>query len=180
MGEVFVKQLGMRVVIVVGLAISIVLAAQSSAYASGTSVRGGGIVDGDLGTTSQLGFTASSSGGEFLCVMAGRSGGFPFGPWTSVAQMQVKGSVSGPVTVSGGVASFSGTATVHVVGKTAAGDVLTATVPNVPYTSRQTAGGAGVAMHRLEVVLPGVGAMSFPSGLGAMAPLRSGHITIWQ
>ncbi|MEK6227498.1 MAG: hypothetical protein AABM40_14550 [Chloroflexota bacterium] len=143
-------------------------------------MSGGGIVDGALGTTSQLGFTASSSGGEFLCVMAGRSGGFPFGPWASVQQMQVKGSVTSPVTLSGGVASFSGTATIHVVGKTSTGDVMTATVPNVPYTSRQTAGGAGVATHRLEVVLPGFGAMSFPSGLGTMATLRSGHITIRQ
>ena len=174
------KQVCLRFLMGVGFVIGTILASQTSAYASDPRVSGGGIVDGDLGTTSQLGFTASSSGGEFLCVMAGRSGGFPFGPWASVAQMQVKGSVSGPVTVSGGVASFSGTATVHVVGKTAAGDVLTATIPNVPYTSRQTAGGAGVAMHRLEVVLPGIGAMSFPSGLGTMAPLRSGHITIWQ
>ena len=174
------KQVCLRVVMGLCFAISTILASQTSAYASDPRVSGGGIVDGDLGTTSQLGFTASSSGGEFLCVMAGRSGGFPFGPWASVSQMQVKGSVSGPVTLSGGIASFSGTATIHVVGKTAAGDVLTATVPNVPYTSRQTAGGAGVAMHRLEVVLRGIGAMSFPSGLGTMAPLRSGHIAIWQ
>jgi hypothetical protein len=80
--------------------------------------------------------------------------------------------------MSGGVASFSGTATIHVVGKTAAGEVLTATVPDVPYTSRQTAGGAGVATHRLEVVLPGFGPMSFPA-IG-MAPLKSGQITIKQ
>ena len=92
--------------------------------------------------------------------------------------MQVKGSVSRPVTLSGGIASFSGTATIHVVGKTATGEVMTATVPNVPYTSRQTAGGAGVATHRLEVVLPGMGPMAFPAS--GMAPLRSGHITIRQ
>jgi len=172
------KQLGFRVTIVAALAISALLGAQSVAYAAGPRVSGGGIVDGPLGTTSQLGFTASSSGGQFLCVMAGRSGGFLFGPWASVSQMQVKGSVSGPVTVSGGIASFSGTATIHVVGKTSTGEVLTATVPNVPYTSRQTAGGAGIATHRLEVILPGVGPMSFPAA--GMAPLRSGHITIWQ
>jgi len=172
------KQLRIRVTIVAALAISTLLGAQSVAYASGPRVSGGGIVDGPLGTTSQLGFTASSSGGQFLCVMAGRSGGFLFGPWASVSQMQVKGSVSGPVTVSGGIASFSGTATIHVVGKTSTGEVLTATVPNVPYTSRQTAGGAGIATHRLEVILPGVGPMSFPAA--GMAPLRSGHITIWQ
>ena len=172
------KQLGFRVTIVAALAISALLGTQSVAYAAGPRVSGGGIVDGPLGTTSQLGFTASSSGGQFLCVMAGRSGGFLFGPWASVSQMQVKGSVSGPVTVSGGIASFSGTATIHVVGKTSTGEVLTATVPNVPYTSRQTAGGAGIATHRLEVILPGVGPMSFPAA--GMAPLRSGHITIWQ
>src|SRR5438309_9976897 len=174
------KQLRTRVVIASAFAVTLLLASQSVAYASGPSVSGGGIVDGALGTTSQLGFTASSSGGEFLCVMAGRSGGFPFGPWASVAQMQVKGTVSSPVTLSGGIASFSGTATIHVVGKTSAGDVLTATVPNVPYTSRQTAGGAGVAMHRLEVVLRGIGSMSFPSRPDTMAPLKSGHITIRQ
>jgi len=172
------KQFSTRAIIAAALAISTLLAAQSVAYASGPSVSGGGIVDGPLGTTSQLGFTASSSGGEFLCVMAGRSGGFPFGPWASVSQMQVKGSVSGPVTLSGGIASFSGTATIHVVGKTSTGDVLTATVPNVPYTSRQTAGGAGVATHRLEVVLPGFGPMAFPALDKDMAPLKSGHITI--
>lgn len=170
------KQVGRRAVIVAAFAISTLLASQSVAYASDPRVSGGGIVDGPLGTTSQLGFTASSSGGHFLCVMAGRSGGFPFGPWADIQQMRVKGSVSSPVTVSGGVASFSGTATIHVVGKTAAGDVMTATVPNVPYTSWQTAGGAGVATHRLEVTLPGVGLVAFPA-IG-MAPLKSGHITI--
>lgn len=173
------KQVGIRALIVATFAISTFLASQSVAYASGPRVSGGGIVDGDLGTTSQLGFTASSSGGEFLCVMAGRSGGFPFGPWASVQQMHVKGPVdAGSLSISGGVASFSGMATIHVVGKTSTGDVMTATVPNVPYTSRQTAGGAGVATHRLEVVLPGIGAMAFPAA--GMAPLRSGHITIRQ
>src|SRR5438477_7208727 len=177
-GEVFVKQICLRVLIGLCFAISTILASQTSAYASDPRVSGGGIVDGDLGTTSQLGFTASSSGGQFLCVMAGRSGGFLFGPWASVSQMQVKGSVSGPVTMSGGIASFSGTATIHVVGKTSTGEVMTATVSNVPYTSRQTAGGAGVATHRLEVVLPGMGPMAFTAS--GMAPLRSGHITIGQ
>src|SRR5438105_15655473 len=128
------KQPGTRVFITsVVLAISTLLASQSIAYASGVSVSGGGIVSGDRGTTSQLGFTASSSGGEFLCVMAGRSGGFSFGPWASVAQMRVHGTVTGPVTISGGVASFSGIATIHVVGRSLeSGDILTATVPNVP------------------------------------------------
>src|SRR2546427_5531107 len=178
MRGVFMKQLRTRAVIVAAFAITLLLASQSVAYASGPSVSGGGIVDGALGTTSQLGFSASSSGGEFLCVMAGRSGGFPFGPWASVQQMHVQGPVTpGTLSVSGVIASFSGTATIHVVGKTATGDVLTATVPNVPFTSRQTAGGAGVATHRLEVTLPS-GPLSFPA-IG-MAPLRSGHIRISQ
>src|SRR5438309_4297496 len=132
------KQLRTRVVIAAAFAVTLLLASQSVAYASGPRVSGGGVVDGALGTTSQLGFTASSSGGEFLCVMAGRSGGFPFGPWASVAQMQVHGTVTGPVTISGGVASFSGIATIHVVGRSVeSGDILTATVPNVPFTSLQ-------------------------------------------
>jgi len=172
------KQFRTRAVVVAAFAISLLLASQTVAYASGPRVSGGGVVDGPLGTTSQLGFTASSSGGQFLCVMAGRSGGFEFGPWASVAQMQVKGSVSGGVTVSGGVASFSGMATIHVVGTAKSGGVLTMTVTDVPYTSRQTAGGAGVATHRLEVVLPDFGPMSFPDV--GRAPLKSGHITIWQ
>jgi hypothetical protein len=173
------KQFGTRAIVVAAFAISVLLASQTVAYASGPRVSGGGVVDGPLGTTSQLGFTASSSGGQFLCVMAGRSGGFPFGPWASVQQMHVAGPVdAGSLMFSAGVASFSGTATIHVVGKTASGEVMTATVPNVPYTSRQTAGGAGVALHRLEVILPGLGPMSFPA-LG-MAPLKSGHITIMR
>ena len=166
-----------RAVMVVALAISAVLASQSVAYAGGPSVSGGGVVDGPLGTSSQLGFNASPSGGQFLCVMAGRSGGFPFGPWASVQQMHVAGPVdAGSLSFSGGVASFSGTATIHVVGKTASGEVMTATVTNVPYTSRQTAGGAGAATHRLEVILPDIGPMAFPSD--GRAPLRSGRITI--
>lgn len=172
------KQLGMRATLVIAMTVMGLLTAQSAALASGPRVSGGGTVDGPLGTTSQLGFNASSGGGEFLCVMAGRSGGFPFGPWASVQQMHVQGPVTpGTLSVSGGVASFSGTATIHVVGKTATGDVLTATVPNVPFTSRQTAGGAGIATHRLEVTLPS-GPLSFPA-IG-MAPLRSGHIRISQ
>jgi len=171
---------GIQVLVLVALALSSLLASQSIAYASGVSVSGGGIVSGDLGTTSQLGFTASSSGGEFLCVMAGRSGGFSFGPWASIAQMRVHGTVIGPVTISGGVASFSGTATIHVVGRSLeSGDILTATVPNVPFTSLQTAGGAGVATHRLEVTLDG-SVVAFPDLSKAMAPLSAGHITIRQ
>ena len=169
------KQVSARALALVALVLSAVLASQSVAYAADPSVSGGGIVGGDLGTTSQLGFTASSRGGQFLCVMAGRSGGFPFGPWASISQMRVEGSVSGGVTVSRGVARFSGTATIHVVGTTSSGDVLTATVPGVAFTSWQTAGGAGVATHRLEVRLPS-GPVAFPAV--GMEPLRSGHITI--
>jgi hypothetical protein len=93
--------------------------------------------------------------------------------------MRVEGPVdAGSLSISGGIASFSGTATIHVVGRTSSGEVMTATVSNVPYTSRQTAGGAGVATHRLEVRLPS-GPAAFPA-IPAMATLRSGRITIWQ
>jgi hypothetical protein len=168
------KHLGARAFIVVVLAISTLLASQSVADASGPRVSGGGVVDGSLGTTSQLGFTASSSGGEFLCVMAGRSGGFPFGPWASVQQMRVLGNVTaGSLSFAAdGSATFSGTATIHVVGKTESGEVLTMTLTDVAYTSWQTAGGAGVAQHKLNVDVPG--------GTFGPAFLRSGHITIRQ
>lgn len=170
------KQLGTRAVIVAAFAITVLLASQSAAYASGPRVSGGGVVDGALGTTSQLGFTASSSGGEFLCVMAGRSGGFPFGPWTSVQQMRVLGNVTaGSLSIAAdGSATFSGKATIHVVGKTESGQVLTMTLTDIAYTSWQTAGGAGVAMHRLGVELGG------PTTYFGPASLRSGHITIQQ
>ncbi len=152
-----------------------VLAQQSEARASsGARVSGGGVVDGPLGTTSQLGFNATSTGGEFLCVMAGRSGGFPFGPWESISQMHVQGPVAtGSLSIGSGSATFSGAATIHVVGKTATGDVLTATLTDIPFVSWQTPGGAGVARHRLSVNLPGLGWVSF-----GPSPLRSGHITI--
>jgi hypothetical protein len=168
------KHLGARALIVVAFAISTFVASQSLAYASDPRVSGGGVVDGSLGTTSQLGFTASSSGGAFLCVMAGRSGGFPFGPWASVQQMRVLGNVT-PGSLSfaaDGSATFSGTATIHVVGKTDTGEVLTMTLTDVAYTSWQTAGGAGVAQHKLNVDVPG--------GTFGPAFLRSGHITIRQ
>lgn len=142
----------------------------STLASSGPAVRGGGVVDGPLGTTSQLGFTATSSGGSFLCVMAGRSGGFPFGPWQSIQQMHVQGGVTaGSLSITGDVATFSGTATIHVIGTTSSGR-LAKTLPDVPYVSTQRAGGAGVAWHLLEV-----------SGVGAFgpAPMKTGHISIW-
>jgi hypothetical protein len=144
--------------------------APSVAASSGPAVRGGGVVDGPLGMTSQLGFTATSSGGSFLCVMAGRSGGFPFGPWQSVQQMHVQGRVTpGSLSITGDVATFTGTATIHVVGTTSSGR-LAMTLSDVPFTSTQAAGGAGVAWHLLEV-----------SGVGAFGPekMKTGHITIW-
>ena len=87
------------------------------------SVVGGGIVDGPLGLTSQLGIAATSAGGSFQCVMAGRSGGFPFGPWSQVLQMDVHGDVTpGSLTInSDGSATFGGKAHVHVVGRDATG-----------------------------------------------------------
>jgi hypothetical protein len=149
---------------------TLIALAPSAAASSGPAVRGGGVVDGPLGATSQLGFTATSSGGSFLCVMAGRSGGFPFGPWQSIQQMHVQGRVTpGSLSISGGVATFSGTATIHVVGTTSTGR-LDMTLSDVPFVSTQAAGGAGVAWHLLEV-----------SGVGAFGPekMKSGHITIW-
>ena len=173
-GGWFMKQFGVHAVIVVGLAISTLLASQSVADASGPRVSGGGVVDGALGTTSQLGFTASSSGGQFLCVMAGRSGGFPFEPWADIQQMRVLGNVTpGSLSIAGdGSATFSGTAAIHVVGKTASGEVLTMKLTDIAYTSWQTAGGAGVAQHKLTVDVPG--------GTFGPAFLSSGHITIRQ
>jgi hypothetical protein len=170
----FMKQLCIRIVVLLGFAIGMLLTPQAVAYASAARVSGGGVVAGDLGTTSQLGLTASSSGGEFLCVMAGRSGGFPFGPWADIQQMRVQGSVTpGSLSIAAdGSATFSGAATIHVVGKTASGEVLTATLTGIAYTSWQTAGGAGVAQHKLIVDVPG--------GTFGPALLSSGHITIRQ
>jgi hypothetical protein len=144
--------------------------APSAAASSGPAVRGGGVVDGPPGTTSQLGFTATSSGGSFLCVMAGRSGGFPFGPWENIQQMQVQGRVTpGSLSITGDVATFRGTAKIHVVGTTATGR-LAITMSDVPFVSTQAAGGAGVAWHLLEV-----------SGVGSFGPaaMKTGHISIW-
>jgi hypothetical protein len=163
------KQFGWRATLVVVVTVIGLLAAQSAAFASSPSVSGGGVVDGALGTTSQLGFNASSSGGQFLCVMAGRSGGVPFGPWASISQMDVKGDVTaGSLEVNGNQAIFSGTATIHVVGKTATGDVLVVTLTGMPYTSTQTEGGATVAHHRLDI--PGVGSFA--------GDLKSGRINV--
>src|SRR5881409_1181822 len=90
------------------LAVALVALPAPAAASSGPAVRGGGVVDGPLGTTSQLGFTATSSGGSFLCVMAGRSGGFPFGPWTNIQQMHVQGRVTpGSLSITGGVATLA-------------------------------------------------------------------------
>lgn len=152
------------------IAAALVGIAPSAFASSGPAVRGGGVVDGPLGTTSQLGFTATASGGSFLCVMAGRSGGFPFGPWQSVQQMQVQGRVTpGSLSITGGVATFTGTATIHVIGTTSSGR-LAMTLSDIPFVSTQAAGGAGTAWHLLEV-----------SGVGAFGPamMETGHITIW-
>lgn len=151
------------------VAAALVALAPSAVASSGPAVRGGGVVDGPLGTTSQLGFTATSSGGSFLCVMAGRSGGFAFDVWQNIQQMLVQGRVTpGSLSITSGVATFSGTATIHVVGTTSTGS-LNVTMSNVPYVSTQTAGGAGVAWHELHV--PGVGTFK--------GEMKTGHITIW-
>ena len=161
---------GLRQLAPVLVCAALIALAPSAAASSGPAVRGGGVVDGPPGTTSQLGFTATSSGGSFLCVMAGRSGGFPFGPWQSIQQMHVRGRVTpGSLNITGGVATFSGTATIHVIGTTATGR-LAVTLSDVPFVSTQAAGGAGVAWHLLEV-----------SGVGAFGPekMKTGRITIW-
>jgi hypothetical protein len=85
--------------------------------------------------------------------------------------MHVQGNVTpGSLSIGAdGSATFSGSATIHVVGKTSSGEVVTMTLPNMAYTSWQAAGGAGVARHTLTVV-----------GVGTFGPafLRSGRITI--
>jgi hypothetical protein len=161
---------GLRLLAPLLVSAALIALAPSAAASSGPAVRGGGVVDGLLGTTSQLGFTANNSGGSFLCVMAGRSGGFPFGPWQTIQQMQVQGRVTpGSLSITGDVATFSGTATIHVVGTTSTGR-LAMTLSDVRFVSTQAAGGAGVAWHLLEV-----------SGVGAFGPekMKTGHITIW-
>ena len=139
--------------------------------ASGATAVGGGVVDGPLGLTSQLGFGATSMGGSFQCVMAGRSGGFPFGPWNQVLQMEVHGNVTpGSLTMnSNGSATFSGKAFVQVMGRDANGQILKAVFSDVDYSTTHSAGGAGVCTHELELSL----GLTF-----GPAPLKNGHITI--
>jgi len=148
------------------------VADQNSPGASDARVVGGGVVDGPLGLTSQLGIGATSAGGSFQCVMAGRSGGFPFGPWSQVLQMEVHGNVTpGSLTInSDGSATFSGKARVQVVGRDATGKILRADFSDIDYNTTHTAGGAGVATHQLNVV--GLGLVFGPT------PLKSGRITI--
>jgi hypothetical protein len=145
---------------------------QNSPATSDAKVVGGGVVDGPLGLTSQLGIGATSAGGSFQCVMAGRSGGFPFGPWSQVLQMEVHGDVTpGSLTInSDGSATFSGKALVQVVGRDAAGKILKAAFSDIDYNTTHTAGGPGVATHQLNVL--GLGLVFGPT------PLKSGRITI--
>jgi hypothetical protein len=155
----------------VALALLTMLAVASPTLAvPAPAVRGGGVVGGELGVTSQLAFTASDDGGSFLCVMAGRSGGFPFGPWDAVLQMQVQGRVTpGSLEIDGAWSRFEGIARIHVVGK-ADGEVLTTTLYDVRFVSTQQAGGAGEAWHLLEV--PDLGLAFGP------APMQTGRITV--
>lgn len=138
--------------------------------ASDLSVVGGGVVDGPLGLTSQLGFGATSEGGSFQCVMAGRSGGFPFGPWSQVLQMEVHGDVTaGSLTINpNGSATFTGKARVQVVGRDADGKILKAVFSDVEYSTTHGAGGPGIATHQLEVL----GLVFGP------VPLKKGKVTI--
>jgi len=150
----------------------LVLGMNGVGVASDPSVVGGGVVDGPLGLTSQLGFGATSVGGSFQCVMAGRSGGFPFGPWSQVLQMEVHGDVTpGSLTINpDGSATFTGKARVQVIGKGADGKILKAVFTDEEYSTTHSAGGAGVATHQLE--LPGLGLEFGP------VPLKKGRITI--
>jgi len=155
--------------------VALLFAATSVVAAPAPAVRGGGVVDGPLGVTSQLGFTASNKGGSFLCVMAGRSGGFPFGSWDKILQMQVQGRVTpGTLEIDGSWSRFEGVAKIHVVG-VAGGEVVTATLHDIRFLSTQGAGGAGVAWHILEI--PDLG-LSFGAPDGAL--MKSGQITIWE
>jgi hypothetical protein len=105
-------------------------------------------------------------------VMAGRSGGFPFGPWSEVLQMEVHGDVTpGSLTIHpDGSATFSGKALVQVVGLDATGKILRAAFSDVDYNTTHTAGGPGDATHQLNVV--GLGLVFGPT------PLKRGRITI--
>jgi hypothetical protein len=162
---------GRTMLVAVALALLAMLAALNPALAAPSpAVRGGGVVGGELGVTSQLAFTASADGGSFLCVMAGRSGGFPFGPWDEVLQMQVQGRVTpGSLEIDGSWSRFEGTARIHVVGK-ADGEVLITTLHDVRFVSTQQAGGAGEAWHLLEV--PDLELAFGP------APMLTGRITV--
>jgi hypothetical protein len=165
-----------RLALAVPMALAAMLFAATSVVAAPSpAVRGGGVVDGPLGITSQLGFTATNNGGSFLCVMAGRSGGFPFGDWDKILHMQVQGRVTpGTLEIDGSWSSFEGVAKIHVVG-VAGGEVVTATMHDIRFISTQGAGGAGVAWHILEI--PDLG-LSFGAPDGA--PMKSGKITIWE
>jgi hypothetical protein len=155
------------VFVAVGL---LVLGSQSIGRAVEASAVGGGLVDGPLGLTSQLGFGATSAGGSFQCVMAGRSGGFTFGPWSEVLQMEVHGDVApGSLTINpNGSAIFGGKAFVQVVGRGADGKILKAVFSDVDYSTTHTAGGPGEATHQLSVL----GLIFGP------ATLKKGRITI--
>lgn len=156
----------------IALAALLLTAAVPVAAAPGPAVRGGGVVAGDPGVTSQLGFTASTSGGSFLCVMAGRSGGFLFVPWDEILQMQVQGRVTpGTLEIDGAESSFEGVAKIHVIG-VSDGEVLKTTLLDVRFVSTQGAGGAGVAWHTLEV--PDLELTFGPE------PMASGQISIWE
>jgi hypothetical protein len=164
-----------RLAFALPMALAAILAAAPVAAAPAPAVRGGGVVDGPLGLTSQLGFTASSGGGSFLCVMAGRSGGFPFPSWDKILQMQVQGRVTpGTLQIDGSWSRFEGVARIHVVG-VAGGEVVTATLYDVRFVSTQGAGGARVAWHILD--LPDLD-LHFGAPDGAL--MKSGQITIWE
>lgn len=155
----------------------------------GPSARGGGVVGGDPGlsfgsSTSQLGFTASLDGGQFQCLMAGRSGGFQLPDGTTVLLMDVHGNVDpGTLTVqpvsdyaihdlsvSGLLATFSGTSTVKIVGRAPDGSTVRMTLEE-PYEAEVLEGGAGTAVLHLH----------HPNlGLHTGGVLESGRINVSQ
>ena len=154
--------------ILLGSAVALVAPHGPLAWAVG--LVGGGVIDGPLGLTSQLGFGATPVGGSFQCVMAGRSNGFLFGPWGEVLQMEVQGDVTpGSLIVqSDGSVTFAGKARVQVVGTDAGGNVLQAVFTDAPYKTTHTIGGAGTATHELEVL-----GLTF-----GPAPLKAGQIVL--
>jgi hypothetical protein len=148
----------------------LLIGSRSFLRAADASAVGGGMVDGPPGLTPQLGFGATSAGGSFQCGIAGRSGGFAFGPWSQVLQMEVHGDATpGSLSINlEGSAVFEGKAFVQVMGRGADGKIVKAVFNDVDYSTTHTGGGPGEATHQLNVL----GLVFGP------APLKQRRITI--